>query len=285
MTKDIVLVESRSAREDQMASMSHDRAQGILEKVKGILFALWKGQGVATTSQMAEFYQVPEDTVQSVIKGHRDEFNADGLKVLSGKALRDVVSFLDTSSSAPKLTVWTPRAALRLGMLLRDSPVAVQVRTTLLNLVEHGIPAQNNRIRELELESKIFESKQKLLAQTQMLKAGGMGEDLIAAVLAPTSQIVHVPGPEVTVSATVDNKGRVVNKTKTVSAATVARRCGAKNGSSLVDWLISIGRDDLLETSAKVVAYPAIKSDAADTVAKLWRANGKAIQMKVGESV
>ena len=50
---------------------------------------------------------------------------------------------LSQSQRPPSLTVWTPRAALRLGMLLQDSPVAKAVRDNLLNLVERVIPTQS----------------------------------------------------------------------------------------------------------------------------------------------
>jgi hypothetical protein len=285
MPNDIVLIESKAARNDHLMQMKQDQAQGILDQVKGLIFALWKGEGIASTAQIAEFYQVSEDVVWQAAKRHRDEFDSDGLKVLRGKDLKDAPEMMSGGSTkTSQATAWSPRAALRLGMLLRDSVVAKQVRNTLLDLVQHGIPAQNNRIRELELEATVFQEKQKLLAQTQMLKAGGMSEDIIAGILSPTSTIIHVQGPEVTVSATVDNRGRVINKSKTVSAATIARQCGAKNGTELVKWLKDIGRDDVLDTSAKVVPYDAIKSDAAETVKRLWRSNGKIVQLKVGET-
>lgn len=284
MSNDIVLIESKAAREDHLAQMRQDQAQGILDQVKGLIFALWRGEGIATTAQMAEFYQVHEETVRQSIKRHRDEFDADGLKTLKGKALGEVRDILSLSPNSPNETAWTPRAALRLGMLLRDSQVAKQVRTTLLDLAQYGIPAQNDRIRELELEERIFQEKQKLLAQTQMLKAGGMSEDIISGILSPTSTIIHVQGPEITVSATVDNRGRVVSQSKTVSASTVARQCGGTSGAHLLRWLRKIGRDDLIDDSPKVVPYEAIKADAAETVKKLWRSNASAIQLRVGET-
>jgi len=81
---------------------------------------------------VAEFYEVPEDTVQTAIKVNRDEFESDGLRTIRSKALKDVVLLFDTSSRAPRLTVWAPCAALRLGMMLRDSAVERQMRTQLI---------------------------------------------------------------------------------------------------------------------------------------------------------
>lgn len=171
MTKDIVLVESRSAREDQMSEMVHERAQGILDKVKGILFALWKGDSIASTNQIADFYEVDEDTIRQVVSRHRDEFESDGLKVLRGKDLRDVRDMMSLTQDTPKALAWTPRATLRLGMLLRDSLIAKQVRTTLIDLVQHGIPAQAERLKELELELQLIKAKQKLIDTKHLITA------------------------------------------------------------------------------------------------------------------
>jgi len=40
---DAVLVESRTARDDQLGDMPHQKAQTIIEKLKGLYFALWQG--------------------------------------------------------------------------------------------------------------------------------------------------------------------------------------------------------------------------------------------------
>ena len=50
-----VLVESKSARDTQLERLSHDDAQ-VLNKVKVLYFALWKGVGTATTEQEVQYY-------------------------------------------------------------------------------------------------------------------------------------------------------------------------------------------------------------------------------------
>lgn len=130
---DSVLVESKSARDNQLVAIPDDRATEVLNKAKSIAFAVWEGSGLATTEQMAEFYEVSPEVVRDNVRRHRDEFEADGLEVLKGKALKDVRETLSLTPDTPQATVWTPRASLRLGMLLQNSPVAKQVRTILLN--------------------------------------------------------------------------------------------------------------------------------------------------------
>ncbi len=132
-------VESKSLRDNQVAELSHQRAEDILKKVKSLYFALWQGTGTTTTSALVDYYEVSGETIQKVIQRHRDELNSDGLKRIRGKALKDVVDILSISKRTPQLTIWTPRAALRLGMLLKDSEIAKAVRTSLLNAVESAI--------------------------------------------------------------------------------------------------------------------------------------------------
>lgn len=153
-------IESRSIRDRQLAELQGNRSEEILNKAKALIFAVWQGQGIATTGQVADFYEVPEDTVQTAIKTNRDEFESDGLRVLRGKDLKDVVSLFDTSSRTPRLTIWTPRAALRLGMLLRDSAIAKQIRTLLIEVVAQG-RAQNPSERELELQIELQRLRQR----------------------------------------------------------------------------------------------------------------------------
>ncbi len=156
---DLILIESQSARNETMLNVSDDRAIEHLNKAKALTMALWQGTGIATTKQMAEYYEISEDTVQTFVKTNRDELLLDGLKTIKGKELRDVVSILNTTSEkTPSLTIWTPRAALRLGMLLRDSLIAKAVRTVILNIVEsvtHPRQANTLAIRKLDLQIEI----------------------------------------------------------------------------------------------------------------------------------
>jgi hypothetical protein len=158
-----VLTESKSARNSQLESISHDRASAILDKVKGLYFALWQGVGIAATEVIATFYEVPETNIRQLLKNHRDEFESDGLKTLRNKGLNEVRDLLSLTSLTVNATAWTPRAALRLGMVLRDSAVAKAVRTSLLDAVEHVIPTQAQEIERLRMELQIIQMKQKYL--------------------------------------------------------------------------------------------------------------------------
>jgi hypothetical protein len=132
MTKSDALIESKSLRE---SVIKHTE---ILDKVKGLAML---PDDVHVTVQMAgNYFEVSRETILSVIKNNRDELESDGLKVLKGDDLKAYASSInDVALINPKTSQFTiipRRAVLRIGMLLRDSEVAKQVRTYLLNLEE-----------------------------------------------------------------------------------------------------------------------------------------------------
>jgi hypothetical protein len=157
---DLILIESQSARTEKMNGLTDNRAVECLNKAKALTMALHQGSGIATTEQMAEYYEVPTKTVQSCIFDNKDEFALDGLRVAKGedlKALKNIaISLKEIPESTTILTIWTPRAALRLGMLLRDSAIAKAVRTVLLDIVE-SIPRADQSIdtRKIDLQISI----------------------------------------------------------------------------------------------------------------------------------
>jgi hypothetical protein len=132
-----VLLESQAARSSQLAKIE-DRAEELLSKAKALHFNVWQGTGIATTEQVAEFYEVPIKTIEAILQRNREEFNSDGLKVLRGKELKSVTFTMQVTNKARNLTIWNPRATLRVGYLLRDSVIAKAVRTTSLDFIENA---------------------------------------------------------------------------------------------------------------------------------------------------
>lgn len=144
---DDFLVESKSAREEGLAKLKaqHSEEQ-ILNKVKSLFFAIWQGVGRISRQQLANFYEVPIETIDSNHKRYRDEFEADGVEVLSGKDLNDVRSMIDLTSKSPKETIYTPAGALRMGFILRDSEVAKTVRTAAIRFIQEVGQQVNGQI-------------------------------------------------------------------------------------------------------------------------------------------
>jgi len=262
---DSILVESRAARDHQLGDMPQERAQAILTKVKGLYFALWQGAGAATTEQMREFYEVKVDAVEAALRRGRAEFESDGLKPLKGKPLKDFKQLSANeaeSSNAASLIIWTPRAALRLGMVLQNSPIARAVRTSLLD-ASMAIPAAVEKVHELELQLAIAQAQQetaqaqreaaadqaetaktqeRLMAASQLL--GSINPDLPVLILRPDVKVIERPVP-VETTVLVDEHNRAIARYDGVGISFLAQRYGFGKGqranNACRQWLASIG--------------------------------------------
>ena len=122
----------------------------VLEKVKKLL--LIPELEVMTTEQVADYYEVDYDVVKKVYQRNTDELESDGMHIekmetfLKGqnvsfqkernKAILTYDNGITFSVTNRGLKVFPRRAILRVGMLLRDSVIAKEVRTQLLNIEE-----------------------------------------------------------------------------------------------------------------------------------------------------
>jgi hypothetical protein len=173
-----VLLESKTARDGQLTQFSHNAASDVLSKAKALVFALWQETGAATTQQMAEYYEVPVDAVESVLRRNRDELESDGVNTLKGsdlKAFRYHSVNLTESSKTARVTIWTPRAALRLGMLLRDSEVAKQVRNILLDVAQTAEPHDTGNVqREISQLIELAQTQVEVINEQQKMLAAAL---------------------------------------------------------------------------------------------------------------
>ena len=63
-----VLIESKTARETQLAQIEEEQATELLNKIKALYFAVWKGANTIVTEQIAQFYEVPEHNLRRLVK-------------------------------------------------------------------------------------------------------------------------------------------------------------------------------------------------------------------------
>ncbi|AKR13306.1 hypothetical protein bcgnr5383_54720 [Bacillus cereus] len=146
----LVLIESRTMRDQ------HVYREEVLEKVKEVAFLT---DNFEVTIQMAaDYYEVPFETINSVIKRNRSEFNEYGeFRVLKGQPLKDFkgqVQLEPNLKTAPSLTLINRRGLLRIGMLLTDSEVAKVVRHYLLNVEEVSDEEQKKWAIEREISKR-----------------------------------------------------------------------------------------------------------------------------------
>lgn len=267
---DSILVESKSARDRQLERVPHERALEIINKAKALLVAVWKGTGVTTTEELARYYEVESSVVRHASKQHRDELLNDGWREVKGqenlKSLRSIGSeVFSLPSATTRIAIWTPRASLRLGMILRDSVVAKAVRTSLLDAVETVIPAQSARIRELELELQVAQAQASAAqSQERLMQATGAiatlhGSGMVALILGkPDAIITHTEVIEKTIA--VNSKGRVLAQSDGLTIGYLTKRLGFKNNDQTWQWLnsVQLGKDSGA-WSRELTAHPTLK--------------------------
>lgn len=127
----LALTESKTIREEYMDK------DYVLEKVKAL--ALLPNTLLATVDMVANYYEVGKEAIQSLVKDNREEVELDGAIVFSYSEIENVLGGQLENFKIPNrgMRLFNRRSILRVGMLLRDSEVAKQVRTYLLNVEEN----------------------------------------------------------------------------------------------------------------------------------------------------
>ncbi|MFF1293072.1 restriction endonuclease [Streptomyces sp. NPDC058296] len=143
-----MLLESKSLRDSVLERTD------VLDRVKA-LSLLPDGMHV-TTAMVAAYFGVTIEVVRQLKTRHQEELFCNGVVTLRGSDLaefkRDILSRFPGGYPQPRssLTLYSRRAVLNVAMLLRDSDIARQVRTYLLDMeylsrtrpVENTAPAQ-----------------------------------------------------------------------------------------------------------------------------------------------
>lgn len=178
--KETQFIDDRTLRDN---SVSHYE---VLEKVKKLL--LIPNLEVMTTEQVADYYEVDYDAVKKVYQRNADELEGDGMRIekmenfLKGqnvsfqkernKAILTYNNGITFSVTNRGLKVFPRRAILRVGMLLRDSGIAKEVRTQLLNIEEKTSD---------EVKTHDISEEQRLMLNVGMAYASGDMEALMKA--------------------------------------------------------------------------------------------------------
>lgn len=159
------LVTNKDLREELIGKVE------VLDKVGTLL--LLDELDMATVEMVAEYYGVTKSVVEMCVKNNREEVESDGYvldskenlltKNILVKTKRGGFDILNengevlASGSNKGIALFPKRAILRIGMLLRDSVVAKEVRTQLLNVVE--VVKENNDemlTQEIDKEKQLY---------------------------------------------------------------------------------------------------------------------------------
>lgn len=165
------LVTNKNLREELIGKVE------VLDKVGTLL--LLDELDMATVEMVAEYYGVTVEVVKMCVKNNRDEIENDGYSTYKSKDIEDMLSHVSKnilltrnkanfkvmdeegnvilSGGGRGVALFPKRAILRIGMLLRDSEVAKEVRTQLLNVVE--VVKENNDemlVQEIDKEKQLY---------------------------------------------------------------------------------------------------------------------------------
>lgn len=186
------IVDSKELREQYIGRVE------VLDKVKAIM--LIPQMEMMTTRQVAEYYEVPIETVKAITRQHKDELGSDGMIMVKlrdfGEKLSRVLHTFQTGRGTTTIelnngvTLLIPnggiycfpkRAILRFGMLLRDSEIAKEVRTQLLNVVEKVEETKPEILtEEIDREKELLNNVALAWASGDMMKFAGATMELNA---------------------------------------------------------------------------------------------------------
>ncbi|EEM77731.1 hypothetical protein bthur0010_22490 [Bacillus thuringiensis serovar pondicheriensis BGSC 4BA1] len=173
----------------------------VLNKVKELL--LLPELDVATSQQVADFYEVDYEAIKKIIQRHTDELTEDGYRTIGGKQIKDILVRDSESRTKIKpmkghfmidgykisyrnMALFPKRAILRVGMLLRDSAVAKEVRTQLLNIEENT--ATEIKTYEIDHETELHTKLGNFIVNSlsDKMKLREIRERLVSALKAPS---------------------------------------------------------------------------------------------------
>ena len=128
MPPEVALLESRALRASVM-----NRTEA-LDRVKAL--TLLPDRVHVTTRMVAAYFEVGPKAVNSIIQRHREELESNGFRIVTDREMLAFIDFnLKSSQLRPRnLAIYDRRAVLNVAMLLRDSKVARQVRSHLLDV-------------------------------------------------------------------------------------------------------------------------------------------------------
>lgn len=163
--QETILLERKDLRQQAIERIE------VLNKVKE-LFLIPKME-VMTIKQVADYFEASIDVIKKCYSNNKNEIDSDGtalksykdflkgndfpLETQKGKTIIKLSDSMALEIPNRGIRCFSQRAILRIGMLLRDSPIAQEIRTQLLNTFENSTATQRTEFinEELELQKQI----------------------------------------------------------------------------------------------------------------------------------
>ena len=255
----------------------------VLEKVKALF--LIPQLCMATTEQVAEYFSVSIEAIRQLVRRNKDELEANGSTVYSQaqfeeQKLQNVTSVRESKNSmmymiddcifqvnTRGIRLFPPRAILCMAMMLRDSAVAAEIRTQLLNLVEAAPAAmkianvQEQEVAMLQFAKAMMDGDPTTIAQSV--------KDLLAlkdhTIAAQAASITKLSGEKAAL------------ETRAASLETRAASLEEANGSLSERNASLAQRNESLVTSNRMLAEEAVTWEPRRVANAVMRKIGKAI--------
>lgn len=226
----------------------------VLEKVRKVL--LIPNTEFATIKQVAQFYEVDVDNIKRVYQRNREEIDMDGVCVKSYKEflteqnvpLEKVKGKVIIKYSNGEIVVvpnrgvnvFPRRAILRIGMLLRDSVVAKEMRTQLLNMEEKT--SNEEKVSCINKEEKL------LMDIALAYKSGEIDKLMAATSVYNQFQSRHIQELE----SRVKKIDEMINNNSSVTTMITQR---IKNTETTKKWKMEVGNSRLQKTTVMVLKF------------------------------
>ena len=144
--EELEIIENKETREKLIERVD------VLDKVKKVILLPY-GDSI-TTEQVADYYEVGKEAIKSIIKRHKEELLSNGYSYMKKSEIILMVHNEPIEIPNRGTGIFTRRAILNVGMLLRDGKIAHQVRTRLREMAEKGINIANS-IENIEYKGNI----------------------------------------------------------------------------------------------------------------------------------
>ena len=158
-----------------------------------------------------------------------------------------------------------------------------EIRKYFLNcerIVKTVIPAQSDRIRELELELELVRTKERYMNRREAI-IGIHGLPMLALLDGRPEAVVEVR-EKITETIVVKDGRQVSFEGKSV--AEVGRSLGFKTGVDFERWLRKVGREDVICQGMRAISAPYIPTENLEEIKTIWIENkGKNRQLLIGE--
>lgn len=135
--------QSPIAEVDRQNILNNPFAINTIQTKVGLAGFQLDGEYKFTLDQVSKFFELDESTIRRYVRDFSEEFKRNGYSILSGKDLEVAKQFLRANSNTDdvdiakigRLAVFNFRSFINLGMVIRESERARQLRSLILDIV------------------------------------------------------------------------------------------------------------------------------------------------------